>query len=166
MSSNTNYAVDSTRDLVLERVVDVPPDLVWMAWTTPEHLVKWFTPKPWSTVECELDLRPGGIFRTIMRSPEGEIFPDSGGCVLEVVQGRKLVFTDALGPGYRPRGSGFMTATILIEAHGNGTKYTATVLHSSPEDRQKHVDMGFFDGWSKALDQLVELVKSIQGSRR
>ncbi|HEY2939715.1 MAG TPA: SRPBCC domain-containing protein [Gaiellaceae bacterium] len=38
------------------------PELVWMAWTQPEHLKKWFTPAPWTTVDCEIDLRPGGVF--------------------------------------------------------------------------------------------------------
>ena len=47
-------------DLILERVVDVPRELVWRAWTTPEHLMKWFTPVPWKTIACEIDLRPGG----------------------------------------------------------------------------------------------------------
>ena len=63
---------DPRFDLVLERTVDVPKELLWAAWTTPEHLKKWFTPAPWSTSECEIDLRPGGIFRAIMQSPEGE----------------------------------------------------------------------------------------------
>ena len=52
---------DAERDLVLERTTDLPRSLLWKAWTTPEHLVHWFTPAPWKTVECEIDLRPGGI---------------------------------------------------------------------------------------------------------
>ena len=52
---------DPRLDLLLERVVDVPPDLVWTAWTVPAHVKKWFTPAPWKTVECEIDLRPGGM---------------------------------------------------------------------------------------------------------
>ena len=51
---------DPRLDLVLERVVDVPPKLVWAAWTTPQYIKKWFTPAPWQTVDCEIDLRPGG----------------------------------------------------------------------------------------------------------
>src|SRR5262249_31712101 len=86
---------DPDRDLVLERVVDVPPQLVWKAWTQPEHLVKWFAPKPWTTVDCEIDLRPGGIFRTVMRSPEGVDHPGTG-CYLEVTPNERLVWTDAL----------------------------------------------------------------------
>ena len=63
---------DPRLDLIPERVVDVAPELVWAACTVPEHVKKWFTPVPWKTVDCEIDLRPGGIFRTVMRSPEGQ----------------------------------------------------------------------------------------------
>ena len=146
-------------DLVLERVVDVRPELVWKAWTQPEHLKKWFTPAPWQTVDCEIDLRPGGIFRTTMRSPEGEEFPSSG-CYLEVVENRKLVFTDALGPGFRPKSEAFMTAVILLEPEGTGTRYTAIAMHADSDGKTKHEEMGFFNGWSTALDQLVELAMS------
>ena len=73
--STATVQTDSKLDLVLERVVDVPRELVWAAWTKPEHIMKWFTPAPWTTVDCEIDLRPGGIFRTVMRSPEGQEFP-------------------------------------------------------------------------------------------
>ncbi len=151
--------IDLDLDLVLERVVDVRPEQVWMAWTQPKHLMQWFTPKPWETIACEIDLRPGGIFSTTMRSPDGQEMPANAGCYLEVVENRKLVFTDALGPGYRPKGSGFMTATLLLEPEGTGTRYTAIVAHADPDGKKKHEDMGFADGWGTALDQLVEHVK-------
>ena len=57
---------DPSLDLVLERTVDVAPALVWKAWTTPEHLEKWFTPAPWTAKNCIIDLRPGGAFRSVM----------------------------------------------------------------------------------------------------
>jgi len=95
---------DPKLDLVLERVVEVPKELVWLAWTDSEHLKKWFTPAPWRTVDCEIDLRPGGIFRTVMQGPEGQEFSNAG-CYLEIVENEKLVWTGALGPGYRPRAS-------------------------------------------------------------
>jgi uncharacterized protein YndB with AHSA1/START domain len=157
---------DPKLDLVLERVVDVTPEQVWAAWTDPKHVVKWFTPKPWSTVECEIDLRPGGLFRNVMRSPEGEHFPHSG-CFLEVVPNRKLVWTAALQAGYRPNAFdphvGFpFTATILLEAHGKKTKYTAIVMHADEAAMKKHEAMGFKEGWGKALEQLVEHMKGVK----
>lgn len=151
-------------DLKLERVVNVPRELVWKAWTTPAHLKKWFTPAPWTTVDCEIDLRPGGIFRTVMRSPEGREFPNLG-CYLEVVTHEKLVWTDTLLPGYRPAAepqSGAdlsFTAMIFLAPEGKGTRYTAICLHKDEADRNKHEKMGFDEGWGKCLDQLVEMVK-------
>ena len=147
-------------DLVLERVVDVPPEQVWRAWTEPDLLLQWFTPKPWETIACEIDLRPGGIFSTTMRSPEGEVMPADPGCYLEVVPNRKLTFTDALGPGFRPKEKGFFTATLLLEPEGAGTRYTAIAKHIDKEGRKSHEDMGFMNGWGAALDQLVALVKT------
>lgn len=147
-------------DLMLERVVDAPPELVWRAWTEPEHLMRWFTPKPWQTVACKIDLRPGGVFSTTMRSPDGVPMPESAGCYLEVVKHRKLVFTDALGPGWRPNASGFMTATILLEPEGKGTRYIAVACHADAEKKHQHEAMGFHHGWNAALDQLVDLARS------
>lgn len=150
---------ESALDLIFTRTVDLPPAAIWKAWTEPRHLMQWFTPAPWRTVDCEIDLRPGGIFRTVMRSPEGKEFPNLG-CYLEVVPQRRLVWTDAMGPGYRPAATPFMTAILTFAAQGGGTRYTAQVLHKDAADRQKHVEMGFAEGWGKAFDQLVALART------
>jgi uncharacterized protein YndB with AHSA1/START domain len=167
MTRSNPHAPDPKLDLVLERIIDVPRELVWIAWTTPEHVKKWFTPAPWMTVDCEIDLRPGGIFRTVMRSPEGQEFPNVG-CYLEVIKNEKLVWTTALEPGYRPSnrpsscGVSYFTAVITLEPHGKGTKYTALAIHKDEEERKKHEEMGFHDGWGKALDQLVALADKMR----
>ena len=157
---------DPRLDLVFERSVDIAPEVLWKAWTVPEQLMKWFTPAPWKTVDCEIDLRPGGIFRTVMRSPEGEDFPNVG-CYLEIVPHRKLVWTDALEPGFRPtredpRLSFKFTATIVLEPSGKGTKYTAIAMHRDQESCRKHDEMGFQSGWGKALEQLVEHMRMVR----
>lgn len=164
------YVADPKLDLAFERLVDVPPERVWMAWTTPAHLMKWFTPAPWKTVECEIDLRPGGRFFTVMESPEGQRFPNVG-CYLELIPNRKLVWTNALLPGYRPiyspgacPGEAFaFTGIILLEpatvGGARGTRYTAQVLHADEAGRNHHAALGFEEGWGKALEQLVESVK-------
>jgi uncharacterized protein YndB with AHSA1/START domain len=159
---------DPKLDLVLERVVDVPPALVWKAWTQPEHLKPWFTPAPWKTVDCEIDLRPGGIFRTVMRSPDGQDFPNIG-CYLEVVENRRLVWTSALLPGWRPAklegapgcAELSFTAILSLEPAGKGTKYTATALHPDEAGCRRHAEMGFHDGWGKCLEQLVAYAKKL-----
>jgi uncharacterized protein YndB with AHSA1/START domain len=171
MMSRSHYSPpDPALDLVMERVVDVPPDLVWKAWTTPELLVKWFTPAPWTTKECEIDLRPGGIFRTVMCSPEGQEFGEAG-CILEVVPNERLVWTNALEAGFRPASPPtedsaacarlLMTAVVSLEPHGSGTRYTALAMHGEPGSRKQHEEMGFYEGWGKALDQLVAVAKTL-----
>lgn len=163
MTEPLTRSQDPSLDLLLERIVDVPAHLVWKAWTTPELIKQWFTPRPWVTTECVLDLRPGGIFRTAMRGPEGEEHAGDG-CVLEVVECRKFAWTSALGPGYRPQitpaGAFAFTAVLTFEAMGDQTKYSALVIHADEESKDKHAAMGFHGGWATALDQLVELMKS------
>jgi uncharacterized protein YndB with AHSA1/START domain len=162
--SHTRREFDPQLDLVLERTVDVPRHLVWRAWTEPELLTQWFTPAPWTTPEAEIELEPGGIFRTLMRSPEGEEQGGTG-CILEVVKDAKLVWTGALGPGFRPvpvpEGVPVFTAVITLESVDGGTKYRALVLHGDEEGRRKHEAMGFQEGWGAALDQLVALVRTL-----
>jgi uncharacterized protein YndB with AHSA1/START domain len=155
---------DPALDLMFERLVDIPPAWVWAAWTRPEHIVHWFTPAPWKTIDCEIDLRPGGLFRTTMRSPEGQDFPNLG-CYLHIAENEQLIWTNALHPGFRPGGVGPLssgvngdfdfTAAITLAPHENGTRYTARVIHREPEARDRHADMGFEKGWGTALDQLV-----------
>jgi uncharacterized protein YndB with AHSA1/START domain len=164
----TTSTASTPLDLSFERVIDIPPALVWLAWTTPMHLLKWFTPAPWQTVDCEMDLRPGGLFRTVMRSPEGQAFPNLG-CYLEIVPHQKLVWTNALAAGFRPTKLSSalpcdefaITATISLAPHAAGTHYKAHVAHADEASRQKHADMGFEAGWGKALDQLVAHMKTI-----
>jgi uncharacterized protein YndB with AHSA1/START domain len=158
----TEPVIDPALDLVLEREVDVPPHLVWAAWTQPELLKQWFAPKPFETVDCDIDLRPGGAFRTVMRSPEGDIMDPGAGCYLEVVENERLVWTGALGPGFRPQATPLaFTAYILMEPTSTGTRYRAIAVHGSKELRNQHEEMGFIDGWGAALDQLVELAKTL-----
>ena len=156
--------LDPKLDLRFERNITTPPHLVWQAWTDPKILKKWFCPLPWKTVECEIDLRPGGVFNTVMLSPDGKKSPNYCS-YLEVVKNEKLVWTNALLPDYRPASNStnsacvdfFFTAVIELKPSAKGTKYVATVMHASEEHRKQHEKMGFQDGWGKALDQLVAL---------
>jgi len=161
--------MSDTLDLVLERTLNAPRDLVWKAWTTPEHLKRWFAPKPYEISELEMDLRPGGIFRLRMTGPDGfDTGHGNAGCVLEVVDGEKLVWTSALGPGFRPAEMGEgcesfpMTAVVTFADAGDGkTLYRAVALHKSVTDRDAHEQMGFQDGWGKCADQLEELAQEL-----
>jgi uncharacterized protein YndB with AHSA1/START domain len=151
-------APNADLDLLLERVVDVPRELVWAAWTRPEHVKRWFTPLPYTTAECEIDLRAGGIFRTVMRSPDGDEH-ENVGCYLDIIENERLVWTTILGPGFRPSGlpteHPAFTAVISLEPSGRGTKYSALAMHGNASACKRHAEMGFHDGWGTALDQLV-----------
>jgi len=153
---------DPNLDLVLERELDVPVELVWNAWTDPESIKHWFCPKPWVVTECKIDLRPGGSFYSVMRGPEGQEFPNHG-CYLEIVPNQRLIFTDTLLPGFRPSPKPFFTAALLLEAKGSGTRYTAIAIHGDEAGRKTHEEMGFYQGWSTVVDQMVEHIKATAG---
>jgi uncharacterized protein YndB with AHSA1/START domain len=160
----------SDTDLVLERTLDAPIELVWKAYTKPEHLKLWFAPKPYEVTEVELDLAPGGIFRIRMMGPDGfDTGHGTPGCVLDVIEGKKLVWTSALGPGYRPNEMGEgcesfpFTAVVTFADAGNGkTAYKAIALHKDAADRETHEKMGFHEGWGTVAGQLEEFAKSLQ----
>jgi len=148
------------RELVLTRLIDAPPEKLFRAWTEPALLKQWFCPKPWSVASAELDVRAGGTSIIVMRSPEGQEFPNQG-IYLEVVPNERLVFTDAYTSTWEPSAKPFMTGIITFAPEDGKTRYTARVLHWSAADRQTHEEMGFHKGWGKATDQLVELVASL-----
>jgi uncharacterized protein YndB with AHSA1/START domain len=161
MTAASMFKPDSRLDLVLDRVVDAPVDLLWEAWTTPAHLKHWFVPKPWTITHCEVDLRLGGKFHFVMRSPEGQEFPNTG-CFLDIVPKQRLVWTDALLPGYRPSENPFFTAVLTFEPVKSGTRYIATAIHRDEAGRKKHEEMGFHSGWGTVLDQLVVYTKTMR----
>jgi uncharacterized protein YndB with AHSA1/START domain len=99
------------------------------------------------------------MLRFVMRSPEGQEFPNVG-CYLEIVPNERLVWTDALLPGYRPSAEPFFTAVLRLEPRGSGTLYTAVAMHRDEANRQKHEEMGFHEGWGQVLDQLVAYIKT------
>lgn len=156
----TPYTLNPEFDLELVREVPVAPELVWRAWTEPELMKQWFTPKPWETTNAEVELRPGGTFLIEMRGPEGQEGGGGAGCVLEAIPGERLAWTAALGPGYRPQHSEMpFTAILELTPNGSGgTHYRAVAIHGEAEHAKQHAEMGFEHGWGAALDQLVELM--------
>jgi uncharacterized protein YndB with AHSA1/START domain len=160
--------LDPQLDLQFQRDLKVPVSAVWRAWTTPALLMQWFCPKPWKVVECDIDLRPGGRFRTLMQSPEGQNLSANEGCYLVVEPNERLVWTNALGAGFRPRtpqSNAHPDFTFVVDLRlqmlpNNGTRYTPRVMHADQAGRDAHAAMGFEHGWGIALDQLVDLMQA------
>ncbi len=156
MIQSVGIVPDPQLDLVLERLLEVPRIAIWDAWTKPEHLKQWFAPAPWTVEECEIDLHAGGVFRTLLRSPEGNAVSNVG-CYVQVLAGQRLVWTTALRPGFRPNADAYLPITIAVtlEDEESGTRYVALAMHADEAGRQQHEAMGFYDAWGKSLDQLV-----------
>lgn len=149
------------RELVLERLIDATPAKLFRAWTDPVLLKQWFVPRPWTVASAQTDVRPGGSTLIVMRSPEGQEFPNRG-VYLEVVPDRRLVLTDAYTSAWEPSDKPFMTAIISFDpVEGGKTRYSARVRHWTVADREAHEEMGFHDGWGQATDQLVELMAGL-----
>jgi uncharacterized protein YndB with AHSA1/START domain len=153
--------LDPKTDLTFTRTLDAPRSVLWECWTTPEHIKHFFVPKPHRIDACEIDLRVGGKFNTTI-NVEGKLMENEG-VYLEVLDGERLVFTDTYSEGWKPAADPFMTAIIEFADDGKGgTTYTATARHRSPEARQNHEDMGFYDGWGTVVAQLEEYAQSLK----
>lgn len=152
---------EAQHELVIDRILNAPRDRIWRCWTDPVLMEEWFCPKPWRVSDAVVDARAGGEFTTIMHGPAGEKFPNTG-VFLEVIEGRKLVFTDAFVPGWRPSGRPFMVAEVLLEDAGEGrTRYVARARHWTAEACREHEAMGFHEGWGTVAEQLEALANRL-----
>jgi uncharacterized protein YndB with AHSA1/START domain len=106
-----------------------------------------------------MELRPGGGLVTEISESGGAFQPHMNACFLDVVEGERIVFTDTLTGGWRPAEQPFMSAIISFADHPDGTDYSAYVMHKSRADRDRHVELGFHDGWGTVAAQLAELVE-------
>lgn len=148
---------ESKFELSVSRYIDAPVDKVWTVLT--ERLAEWWCPKPWKTEINQLEWHSGGSFDTTMRGPEADQVVAVQGVVLEVVPGKRFVFTDAFKAGWVPQ-EAFMVGCFEIEPEASGTRYTASARHWSEDSLQKHKEMGFHEGWSAVADQLAALAES------
>ena len=157
-------AFNSALDLQLICEVPITPEQAFEGWTEPATLMQWFCPRPWKVVACQVDVRPGGEFSNVMQSPEGASMPQNVGCFLAVEAPNRLVWTNLMGPDFRPAhvsalGFGFVCELRFDPLPNGGTCYQATVRHVDAAGKEQHEQMGFEAGWRAALAQLVELMQ-------
>jgi uncharacterized protein YndB with AHSA1/START domain len=142
----------SDREIVLTRIFEAPRHLVWDAFTKPELLKRWFGPRGWSLVLCEVDLKVGGGFRFVLRGPDGR---DMGmrGTYREIVPGERSIHTESFDDF-----PGESTVTTVLTENGGTTTLTATVLYPSHEVRDAVIQSGMEHGAAESYDKLAELL--------
>jgi uncharacterized protein YndB with AHSA1/START domain len=138
------------REIVQTRVFDAPRSLVFAAWTTPEHLAKWFGPRGFTMPACEMDFRPSGVFRFVFRGPSGTDYPFNG-AFREVVHEARIVYTGTIQDGVEVH-----TTLTFDERHGK-TVLTVHQTYSFESDSTR----GGRVGWTQTLDRLAEYVTPV-----
>lgn len=153
--------MSTDNDLVITRDIAASRESLYRCWTEPALMTQWFAPKPWSVSHAETDVRPGGVNLVVMRSPDGQEFPNPS-VYLEVVPHSRIVATDAYTRAWEPSAKPFMTLILTFEDIGGGiTRYTARARHWSTADREAHEKMGFHEGWGICTTQLAELAATL-----
>jgi uncharacterized protein YndB with AHSA1/START domain len=147
-------------DLTVSRIIKASRSAVWNAWADPASFEQWWVPAPEVCRVRDMDLRPGGSFRTEISQDGAEFRPHITGCFLAVDELERIVFTDALVAGWRPAETAFVTAVITMRDHPEGTEYIATAMHRNIADRNQHEQLGFHDGWGTVIRQLADLLES------
>ena len=172
MAERNDPAREATdRELVIARWFDAPAALVFDAWTDPRHMAQWWGPRGFINPVCQLDARPGGAWRIVMRGPDGGEHPAKG-VYREVAKPRRLVFTidhselsdqwhDMVNPGRdkrKPKPPLEILATATFQEQGGKTKLTLTLRFESAAIRDGFLNVGMAQGWSQTLDRLAEQV--------
>ncbi len=136
--------------LTFARVFDAPPALVFKAWTDPALAARWWGPRGFTVIECQLDPRPGGPCRKVMRSPEGTLHRMRG-VFREVLAPERLVFTFAWEDDQGRLGPETLVTLTFAEQDGR----TALTLHQAGFETETARD-SHRQGWSSALDCLAD----------
>lgn len=143
------------RELVATREFDAPRELVWTAWTKPEHIARWWGPRGFTNTVESMDVRPGGTWRFVMHGPDGTDYQNEWRYV-EVVRPERIVMDHVLGHAFR------MTATF-VERAGRTTVTMRTTFPSAEElarvIREVHADEGLRENLDKLGEFLAEIAE-------
>ena len=152
------------RDIVMSRRFNAPRRLVFDAWTKPELLRRWYGARGWTLPVCEVDLRPGGGYRYVMRGPNGADVTLRG-TYRQVSPPERLVSTEAFEgfseseQGWRPEDES-VSSMVLTEEDGK-TTWTLTTTYPSREVRDAAYALKqAWEGMGYSLDRLEEVLRT------
>jgi uncharacterized protein YndB with AHSA1/START domain len=137
------------RDMVVTRVLDAPREKVFEAWARPEHLARWWGPRGFMLSSCDIDFRPGGAYRMVMRGPDGAEYPFHG-IYREIVPPSRIVFSAVIESG---PGAAVLTVVTFDDEAG---KTRVTVRQTVPA--LEEAARGQRQGWTESLEKLAEHV--------
>ena len=144
----------NNRTITIERTFNAPIQLVWEAWTQPEHIAKWWGPKGMEINVVKHDFSVGGNWKYIMPMPNGKEFI-SEGTYSEIVEQKKIL-TSA---NFRPMTEG-VELQMFFEEDGEQTKFTFNVIHPTEEYCKQQEKMGIYNGWGSAFDRLEQALET------
>ena len=137
--------------LVISRIFPAPRQLVFKAWSTAEHMKRWFSPETYTVPEAQIDFRAGGVCNICMRSPSGQEYW-SRGSYLEVSPPDRLVFKTVVADGGAPKFTAHTTVTFAEE--GSGTRMTVHQAYEIHDASARMSVDGAPQGWRTTLDKL------------
>ena len=150
MAAAPDIMIPTARELTIVRLIDAPRALVFRAWTDPAWLARWWGPRAHPAVEMTMDVRPGGVWRGLLRGVEDGRELWHGGVFREISPPERLVFTFA----WEEEGErGLETLVTVTFAEHEGK--TRMVFHQAPFQSVGERD-GHHGGWSSAFDRLDE----------
>lgn len=160
--NSISYTTPSDQEFVAERIFDAPRELVWQAWTKPEHLAQWWGPKDWTLPVCKVDFRPGGVWHYCMRGPQGE---ESWGRAIyrEIVEPERIVYLDTFSDeaGNPVEGMPEMLITVTFENQNGKTKLATHAKFASAAELESVLAMGMVEGLTQTWDRLEEYLASV-----
>jgi uncharacterized protein YndB with AHSA1/START domain len=150
-----NESNDPDREIVIERIVNAPRELVWRAWTEPDQIAKWWGPNGFTTTIHEMHVRIGGVWRFIMHGPDGTDYPNRI-VYREIVKPERLVYDHS-----DDEGNDRFHSTVTFVAQGKRTKVTLRAVFETAQARAAAVKFGAVEGGQQTLGRLEQHLASM-----
>jgi uncharacterized protein YndB with AHSA1/START domain len=164
---DTMMHVENPKDqpiIIMRRTFRAPRDVVWTAFTEPEHVARWYGGHGFASPVCEMDVRTGGRWRHTMRTPDGTEFPMEF-VYVEVVRPEKLVWKNIEHGGAPRPGQLNVVNTVTLEDAGAETKWQLVALFDSIADRDLASERGFSRVVTQGSEKLDDIARELHAAR-